>query len=243
MSPSHHWSCAGHRLSQSADGIVAELDLDVPGRGLGIALQGVSCRLLGLDLFPDEPAPARRAPLVDHWLRGGDVTAVYAPDDARRLRATATWRRHAAPEPVVAWEVVMSAQTEILDSHGPLAVVCELPASDLLAGAAGPGGLLWHPLAGGEPVPSDATCMLARPSTAAGTTVLVAAHPADPHRLAVTGAGGGVRIDCLLFAAPLEKGVLLRSRVLAAFGPAAADASWAAEVVAAFAAAPPPLTT
>ena len=56
-------------------------------------------------------------------------------------------------------------------------------------------------------------------------------------------AHGRITISCPLFAPRLEKGVLLRSRVLAAQGPAAGDEAWAADAVTAFAALPPMLTT
>ena len=46
-----------------------------------------------------------------------------------------------------------------------------------------------------------------------------------------------------LLAAPLEKGVLLRSRVVAAIGPERNDEAWADRVLQTFAASPPPLAT
>jgi hypothetical protein len=50
-------------------------------------------------------------------------------------------------------------------------------------------------------------------------------------------------VECWLFSTALEKGVLLRSRVLAAIGPAADATLWAADLAASFAASPPMLTT
>ena len=47
----------------------------------------------------------------------------------------------------------------------------------------------------------------------------------------------------VLFASAIEKGVLLRGRVLAAVGPHDLDEGWASSLLAAFVASPPPLTT
>jgi hypothetical protein len=71
--------------------------------------------------------------------------------------------------------------------------------------------------------------------------VLVAVHPADVRRILVASAAGRVRVTCWLFTAAIEKGVLLKSRVLAAVGPAA-DTAWADALVVDLAASPPPLS-
>jgi putative heme iron utilization protein len=55
--------------------------------------------------------------------------------------------------------------------------------------------------------------------------------------------GSRTTISCWLFSSAVEKGVLLRSRVLAAIGPTANDTAWAAALAAAFAHSPPILTT
>ena len=78
-----------------------------------------------------------------------------------------------------------------------------------------------------------------RPNAAA---VLVAAHPSDAPRLAASWVEGRLELVCRLFTQQLEKGVLLRSRVLAALGPSG-DTTWADRLLAEFHAAPPPLTT
>jgi hypothetical protein len=71
----------------------------------------------------------------------------------------------------------------------------------------------------------------------------VAVHPADARRIDIEPSAGRCGVTCRLFAAPLEKGVLLRSRVVAAIGPERNDEAWADRVLQAFAASPPLLTT
>jgi hypothetical protein len=73
--------------------------------------------------------------------------------------------------------------------------------------------------------------------------VLVAAHPGDARRMTVRREGTRIVVECWLFSTELEKGVLLRSRVLAAIGPTADATRWAGDLAARFAASPPILTT
>ena len=221
--------------------------LDLAAPALGLAVTSASGRvdhLLGLDLAPLASGQAAASPLTDHWLRGADVTAVYEPVDPRRLRATVMWRPFEATGPATAWEAVVSAQTALVESDGTIAVGCDVPATELLWSAAASRDMRWRPFSAEAVLPGEATCILVRrPDAAAATSVLVAVHPVDARRIVTRGIDGRVRITCQLFSTSLEKGVLLRSRVLAAIGPAMNDTAWAEPLVAAFAASTPPLTT
>ena len=203
------------------------LDLAAPAAGLGIAGDD---RVLGLDL---RTAPAAER-LVDHWARGDDLVAVYEPADPRRLRATAMWRSLAAER---GWELVVAAQTALVESDSAVAVTCDLAGGRLAWGRGSETGVTWQPL-GETAFPTEATCLLVRREADA---VLVAVHPADVRRILVTQEAGRVCVTCWLFTAAIEKGVLLKSRVVAAAGPAA-DTAWADALVAGLAASPPPLS-
>ena len=224
------WSLADRVATTAANG---RLDLDASARG--IVLGDGHDRVLGVDL---------RTPCAagEHWLRGSDLIAIYEPADPRRLRATATWRQHPAAAPVAAaWELTLSAQTALVQSDALLAVTCDLGSSGVRCRVGG----RWSDVAAGSVPPDDATCLLVRRPAAArspATTALVAAHPADLRRLAVRWHDGRVEVACWLFTTAIEKGVLMRGRVLAAIGPTAGDEAWAELACAAFAAAPPPLT-
>jgi len=176
---------------------------------------------------------------ADHWVRGTDLTGVYEPSDPRRLRAMALWRALDRGSDVPAgdaWMVVVSAQTALLDSDPRLDVVSHVSGSTIR----------WHD--GGEPAPRwrdgpapGARAVLIRGP--AGRSTLVAVHPADCRSLEAAVAAGRTTIRCGLFGDSVEKGVLLRGRVLGAIGPAADDEAWAGRLLARFIAAPPPLTT
>lgn len=205
--------------------------------------------MLGLDL-------RGRAHLADRWIRGGDLVAVYAPADARQLRATAMWRA-VGPEAGVsgavrAWEVVVSAQTSLLQSDATLAVASTARATSLawgtITGGAGRDSadhVAWSAVVHEGRAPQARAVLVRRPAEPGqpATSVVVVVHADDGRGIAAWLDNGSARVECPLFGDVLEKGVLLRSRVLAAIGPAADDTSWAARVIRAYIALPPMLDT
>ena len=230
------WRATGRRMNDAGSAFSATIDLDQPRQGITLPGESMSSAstLLGLDLRSE-------CRLTDHWVRGDDVTAVYESADARHLRTTAMWRLHRSDGATRAWELIASAQTSLLQSDSVLAVVSEIDATDVLWGTCSDGAMQWH--AAESP---DATCVLLGRSGATGsgdTSVLVATHPGDARRMTARRDGTRVVVECWLFSAALEKGVLLRSRVLAAVGPAADATRWAGDLAAKFAASPPMLTT
>lgn len=233
------WTDAGSGMGD------VRLDPRHPDLGLVGSLARVSDdRLLGIDLR----GPAR---LADLWTRGGDLLAVYETADARRVRATAMWRsiggRLAATEGVTAWEVIVSAQTALLESDAALAVTGHVRATSILRTAShlpeAGNDLVWteRPAA----VPRTRAILVRReaPSGAAATSVVIALHADEGNGVVARIEGGHARVECRLFGDSLEKGVLLRSRVLAAVGPATGDETWASRLVRGFAALPPMLDT
>lgn len=213
-----HWTLTDHVARAARHVRDASIDLDRPTDGIAIASRAADAdHLLGIDL-------RSAARLAERWARGTDVTAVYETTDARRLRATAMWRLDSAapalPREVAVWELVISAQTSLLESDSSLAVVSHVAATEF--------------------VPVGAGGVLARRGD--GTSALVLVHPDDLKKVSSEHRAGRGTISCWLFSAAVEKGVLLRSRVLAAIGPTAGDTNWAAAIAETFAASPPMLT-
>jgi len=240
------WTLADHVATQTCAGVAATLDLDHPRHGVTVAAGSLCDHLLGIALSGSVTAVthADERP-TEHWLRGTDVTAIYEPADPRRLRATAMWRPFPAPD-AAAWELVASAQTSLLASDASLAVVSDLAAAEVLCNADPTAAGGWHRLDATVACGRETTAVLARrpaPDGARATSVLLAVHPADARTIAVTRREGRVGVACWLFSATLEKGVLLRGRVLAAVGPATGDLAWSARLTGQFAASAAPLST
>ena len=153
-----------------------------------------------------------------------------------------------AADDVAAWEVIVSAQTALLQSDAALAVTGDVLATTILhqaGGRASPGAdLPWR--ACSSDGLATARAILVRRATATGaaaSSVVVALHDDHGDAIAARIEDGHARIACRLFGETLEKGVLLRSRVMAAIGPADDDTTWASRLVDRFAALPPMLDT
>ena len=228
------WTLAGLRSLDRCGDLEVSLDLARPAAGLTITAGAQSAtvdHLLGLDL-------STNCPPSDHWVRGSDITAVYEPADPRHLRATAMWRRLACDATTAAWELIASAQTSLLDSDPAVAVVADIRAGEVRWRGRNPASG-WAVLAPTAILPADAGVIMAvRPDR---TAVVIAPHPDDAARIDAVWEQERLRLSCRLFTRQLEKGVLLRSRVLAAIGPAA-DTAWADALVQGLAASPPPLS-
>jgi len=231
------WSLLATRAECGLHGVAAAIDLDRPLDGIVT----VTCdpargdRLLGLDLR----GAGRRS---EQWTRGRDITVVYETDDARRLRATAMWRLapeaagSAARHTVACWELVLSAQTSLLASDSSVAVVSNIHATEVAWFDSRAERFTPEPAAR-----ADANGVIARRDD--GTSVMVVVHPDDFQRTSVERHDGRIRISCWLFSEQVEKGVLLRSRVLAAIGPTTDQSDWAVSLAHAFSASAPILTT
>lgn len=240
--PPATWTLTGLRSLTRCGGLEVSLDLARPAAGLTISAETSPPsvdHLLGLDL-------AAACPPSDYWLRDPDITAVYEPADPRQLRATALWRQYAcdatiaARDTVAAWELIASAQTSLLDSDPAVSVVADIAADEVRWLTAASRSACWSILTPAATLPAQATAVLAMRST--GSAVLLAPHPDDAPRLDATWEQGRLRLAWQLFSRHLEKGVLLRSRLIAACGPAA-DTTWTERLLADFHATPPPLST
>lgn len=223
------WSSANGTATHPLASGVVRLDVAAPARGIEVRSDADSDRVLGVDL----------AALADHWIRGRDVVAIYEPDDARRLRSTVMWRTIPGAGGGAAWEVVVSAQTSRLETPVDVTVHSDVAADTVVWSPAG-AEPCWRPLAAAPQGFHAAAVILARRG---GSSCLVAVHPGDARSTEISTAPGRCGIATRLFAADLEKGVLLRSRVLAAVGPRADDEAWATRLLRDFAASPPPLDT
>jgi hypothetical protein len=206
--------------------------------------------VLNVQLRPVERDRARES--IDYFVRGGDLAITYADRPETAMRTQIYWRAasHQMPGAIAAIELLISVQTELLDS---------CPILEIHSQALAERALRWR---GQEPgtfveigpdvriVPGEET------SQAAGYLLHLAGgqfsyaqivHPADGvlARYEARSEGPKERIQLAhkLFVRRLEKGVILRARALGLLLDRANDQSAAAAHFAAFLAAELPLTT
>lgn len=231
------WLTDGKILRDPRGGPAVMHDPARPREGVRVGFASADGLLLGF-------APPAAARLVDHWVRNGDATSVWEATGGDRLRTTAMWRLCGTEPAVRGWEIVLSAQTAILAADARLIVTCRLPVA-----ACGPvsfGSFAAERISWGHVPTPHAAAVLVAPAAgdpAGDSAVLVVGHPREAGGTIVHRDARALSVETRLFLDGLEKGVLLRGRVLAAVGPAATAADWATHMADLFAAAPPVLST
>jgi len=235
--PATAWAISSGCATSLLAGPRSSIDLDQPAAGIQLWRQtSEPQRLLGLDV---DAACVRR----DAWCRGGDVTAVYEPIGGAPLRATAMWRAtppwcDAAFAPHV-WrrELVVSAQTPLLEATPRIAVTADVAGRNPTPVTVRPGGLT----ASGPDEPVHGF-LVPGPGD---SLLLFLVHPMDARSIDLQTLGDRVGLEARLFPEAVEKGVLLRSRVIAAIGTADGQGipGWADSLAGDFAASEPVLTT
>lgn len=231
MSDSVCWQLSATTAQLLTPRLRGAIDLQAPAAGLRdlqLADQPLTgLTLLGVPLAGDRPT----ATVVDHYIRGRDLVASYAPTTAERLHPQIYWRvldTHELPEGACGLELIVSMRTDLLDSHPRLTTTSQLPAGELLSAGDLPPGLF-----------------LARPSGASYSYVEML-HPSDyaasPDKGGKEVNAKGMQLHFSLFPERLEKGVIRQSRLQAIFVPRASDLADAQAAQRRFAATPPPLT-
>jgi hypothetical protein len=227
------WRLDQRRATLELGSLTAQIDLDQPELGLQhLKLAGhvvTGAQLLGVELPLPDPARDR---FVEAYPRGDDLIATYADVGQPSFRWQVYWRAVPSrfPQAVAAIEAIVSVQTGLLDSWPQLTLRSVLPTT---------GVAVWRGVLGGDGLQCErfdpgltgktitATdgwgCFgFELPDTAASYLEMV--HPADfdssSAEYVVAPSSGTCRTDGVslrhpLFRERLEKGVILRSRVLA----------------------------
>ena len=253
--PAHSWHTTDHLRELQTARLTGQVDPRRPSRGIHHlrvdqdSLGDVEVLQVGLrQVDADASAEA-----IDEFIRGGDLAITYPARPEPAMRTQLYWRAtsHPLAGAIAAIELVVSVQTSLLDSCPTLHACSRLPIErafrlcdlsdakciemplDFGSGQqreepAEPCGYLFH---------------------LAGTNFSYAemVHPADSHRAQLDVAsetkGPLARLDHELFAGRLEKGVILRARVLGLLLDRRGDVQAAAQHFAAFLTAELPLTT
>jgi hypothetical protein len=209
----------------------------------GQALEGTN--LLGVDLR----GATTLSPGIEHYARGGDLIATYDETPQRPLRAQVYWRAAGGERlgVIAAIELLASVQTSLLDTCPQLTTCSSLTASDMFRLLDSRRGTFESATSHSGSRDGTPSCFVFRlaslpisyvemvaPSAVQTTQLTTERHHESLLR---------VRLVHQLFAERLEKGVILRARVLGLMVERDDDLAVAARDYAAFVAAAPPLTT
>jgi hypothetical protein len=237
------WRLTDHSATFESPELAGRINTLEPWQGWhGIAVRGnlLPCSVLQIDLR--ELVAPNRLPL-DLYTRGCDLVATYAASESRNVQTQLYWRGvdFAGARGL---EVILSAQTHLLDSRPALATLSHLPEGDVLAAVDGDEPTPVEVPESGriEFPPSDPrTLLLIRPH-GADYSYAEMVYPADFAGAALQRRGESLRISQQLFPDRLEKGVIRRGRLCGLFLPRADDVSTARSAWQAFLAEPLPLT-
>lgn len=208
--------------------------------------------LEGLELLQvvlPEVDPTAPAGAIESFVRDGDLAVTYADRPRPHMRAQIYWRAsaHQRAGAVAALELLVSVQTDSLDSRPQITVGSRLPAQEVFRSDDPPRGTFVEAVDGALPKRAMADhhpCahLVHLPGGQFSYAQMV--HPADSHKTWLESASdGSLRLGHELFSQRLEKGVILRARVLGVLLERADDRAAAAEHFAAFLSEQLPLTT
>jgi hypothetical protein len=222
----------------------ATVDLAIPSAGLhDIRIDGTSIgedQLLGVEIAP--PLGKHRADRVEHFLRGGDLAATYSDQPHPEARTEVYWRAAEKTQAIASFELLVSVQTNLLLGRPQLAAHSIIAAESVWRLDDLERGAFVEIAAEGSNVASSG--WLFRLNSELSYAQLV--HPADSHATRCQrrqGESPRYELRHELFAERLEKGVILRARVLGVLVTRANDLAAAAQHFADFLASDPPLTT
>lgn len=241
------WKLEGNRGKLARDRFSAAVDAASPEEGVcqllldGHSLSGAAggASVLSVNWSPPEsagPAPS------EVFVRDADLVAFYGQSKAYPFRREIYWRSadtEDVPSTLMAMDLVVSIQTDLLDSHPSIHVNSRLPSAREALTLAAPDANRFEPL---EPTseaavvaqPGGLGCVLLRlPPMDNGIAYSYAemVHPGDLGQMSLFWSSEGqTEITHLLLSDFLEKGVIRRARLRGVFldreGDAEAAANW-----------------
>ena len=196
-----------------------------------------------LSISPNESGDGWPAKLVDSYTRGNDMVTTYAGTDAWPFAPQIYWTFD-SENPVVL-TLVVSIQTDRLDTHPRIFVRSKLPADEMMQLSVAGDELLMDSHADGELQidPRASACSLIWRLAGGELSYAEIMPTSDFRRVSVERTGNTVGTRWELFSEFLEKGVIRRARLQATFVPRENDLQIVAECCQAISRRPLPLTT
>jgi hypothetical protein len=189
------------------------------------------------------------AVISECYVRGADLIATYEASASRAVRSQIYWRMlDADGEMAVGVEVLVSVETDLLDSDPSTIVSSALPAAQVLVlrDAAPPAFEVVDPTErGSDALVGDGIQVVLARLQGCPFSYVEMISPTDCDRSAISldsTSSGMVRVDHVCFAERLEKGVIRRSRLRGYFVLREQDTDIANQLRVQFAESEPPLT-
>ncbi len=266
-----HWQLDGNSAALISPATSAKIDLTKPDQGLVLTPpepeRSTRLHILGVTVADQGRVPPQR---IDPYTRGPDLVATYGEVPEHRLRSQVYWRCLAAqgfadsfsPSVVIAFDLILSSNTSLLDSDPRLNVRSQIPgvAEVIQFHCSSAGANDWHArqISPPQSIDNSAQPIIVAPEEGAAGCFLIRlgrmpfsylemVHPADFCGSTITfnlsqAGGQDVLVEHQLFHQRLEKGVILRARVRSAIIARQQDEETALAAYQKFAAAEPPLT-
>jgi hypothetical protein len=244
--PCSPWELKDFHAKLALGELEGEIDVRYPLTGILAAIGSTKLRLFRVELPPSKNKEADESP--DCYVRGQDLVSTYLQDERRKIRGQLYWRAlRCAPADWLALELIVSVQTSLLDSDPTLRVRSNVPAADVLCLENLKKGTAKAVARKNGRVASSRrrlpACWLFRLAHENRTYVEMV-HPLDFVKSDFQEESpSDVEHATKLFHGPLEKGVILRSRLRGVVVPRSEDVAAAIECYQEFAASEPPLTT
>jgi hypothetical protein len=249
MSPNSHdaelWKFTHPIAELRGDSLSAKVDVTKPQLGLrSVAVQqhGMSGTLLSLTSGDTAAWPAG---LAEAYVRGGDLVATYSPGSDWPYAPSIYWRIESRDVALAAISLLVSIQTDLLDTHPLVRVSSQMPAEEVLQLSESDQGTLTAVAVKGRRTihPTSSATGIVWRLAGGKTSYAEFAEPNDFRQLVVDHTDGVCRSAWELFAEFLEKGVIRRARLHAVFLPRENDVALAAELFRSLGSRPLPLTT
>jgi len=244
--PPSPWTLDQDRANLQLPGLRAQVSLRRPELGVELLELGhrqvTTTRLLGVQL-----AAVEKRPLEESYVRGDDLVATFRAVEDDPIRRQIYWRAvthgvdaDGSADEHPGLDLILSAQTDLLDGSPLLSVVSHLVDGELLR--LDPHGD-WRPLSAEKLPGSDLQAWLLRPRESAFSYVQ-AACPGDVAEVEFRPDRTGDRVTCesRMFSGRLEKGVIRRGRMRGLLVPREDDQQRAVAAVAALLCAKLPLS-
>jgi hypothetical protein len=254
----------------SLDGTISALacgkfsgDLDVAHPHLGLHQPEFDCGAMPCTLFGVMRSPELRNPraplersdasgwplaVADFYVRGQDLVATYQPTNAWPYAPQIYWQANplpAATGTLASMSLLVSVQTQLLDTHPKIMVASRVPSSELYHVSIGDDRRPKTELVEGDRTfaPGGASCCILRRLLTAPLSYVEFAPSTDFQQLSCSpGPSGKLSAEWHLFSEFLEKGVIRRARVHGALLPRKNDIELAIECCSIFEHSPLPLT-